>query len=173
MYYSSGNYDAFLHPRKTKDVDKKSAYIIGAGLAGLATAAFLVRDGYMNPDKIHILESSNISGGACDGSKHVYGYVMRGGREMDNHYECLWDLYKDIPSYENPEQTVLDYYYYLNKDDPNSTHCRATINCGQNAQTGYKFTLNKKAQKELLQLYLTQEKLLEDKKISDFFTDDF
>ena len=33
MYYSSGNYEAFAHPRKPKDADKKSAYIIGTGLA--------------------------------------------------------------------------------------------------------------------------------------------
>ena len=39
MYYSAGTYEAFAHPEKPKDVDKKSAYIIGTGLAGL-TAAF-------------------------------------------------------------------------------------------------------------------------------------
>lgn len=173
MYYSSGNYDAFLHPRKPKDVDKKSAYIIGAGLAGLSTAVFLLRDGQMDPKKIHILEKSKISGGACDGSKEIHGYVMRGGREMDNHFECMWDLYKDVPSYEDPTMTVLDYYYYLNKDDPNSSKCRATINRGENAQTKDKFTLNEKAQQELLKLYLTAEEFLEDKKISDFFSEDF
>ena len=173
MYYASGNYEAFVHPRKPKDVDNKSAYIIGAGLAGLATATYLVRDGQMKPENIHILESSKISGGACDGNKQVHGYFMRGGREMDNHFECMWDLYKDIPSYEDPSQTVLDYYYYLNKDDPNSSKCRATINCGQNAQTGDKFTLDDVAQNELLKLFLTKEELLEDKKISDFFSEHF
>ena len=44
MYYSSGTYEAFAHPEKPKDVDKKSAYIIGTGLAGLAAAFYLVRD---------------------------------------------------------------------------------------------------------------------------------
>ena len=29
------------------------------------------------------------------------GYVMRGGREMENHFECLWDLFRSIPSIEN------------------------------------------------------------------------
>ena len=28
MYYSSGNYEAFAHPEKPKDADKKSAYIV-------------------------------------------------------------------------------------------------------------------------------------------------
>ena len=35
MYYSAGTYESFAHPEKPKDVDKKSAYIIGTGLAGL------------------------------------------------------------------------------------------------------------------------------------------
>ena len=38
MYYSAGTYEAFAHPEKPKDVDKKSAYIIGTGLAGLTAA---------------------------------------------------------------------------------------------------------------------------------------
>ena len=42
MYYSSGNYESFAHPEKPKDVDKKSAYIIGTGLAGLSAAFYLV-----------------------------------------------------------------------------------------------------------------------------------
>ena len=29
MYYSAGTYESFAHPEKPKDVDKKSAYIIG------------------------------------------------------------------------------------------------------------------------------------------------
>ena len=33
MYYSSGNYEAFAHPRKPEGVDHKSAYLIGSGLA--------------------------------------------------------------------------------------------------------------------------------------------
>ena len=31
MYYSAGTYESFAHPEKPKDVDKKSAYIIGTG----------------------------------------------------------------------------------------------------------------------------------------------
>lgn len=32
MYYSAGTYESFAHPEKPKDVDKKSAYIIGTGI---------------------------------------------------------------------------------------------------------------------------------------------
>ena len=47
MYYSSGNYEAFAHPKKPEGVDHKSAYIVGAGLASLTAACYLVRDGQM------------------------------------------------------------------------------------------------------------------------------
>ena len=51
MYYSSGNYEAFAHPKKPEGVERKSAYIIGTGLAALTAACYLVRDGQM-PGKI-------------------------------------------------------------------------------------------------------------------------
>ena len=83
-----------LHVRKNrKALTTKSAYIVGSGLASLAAACFLVRDGQMPGDHIHILEAMDIAGGACDGIfDPTRGYVMRGGREMENHFECLWDL---------------------------------------------------------------------------------
>ena len=56
MYYSSGNYEAFARPKKPAGVDSKHAYIIGTGLAALSSACYLVRDGQMPGDHIHILE---------------------------------------------------------------------------------------------------------------------
>ena len=56
MYYSAGTYESFAHPEKPKDVDKKSAYIIGTGLAGLTAAFYLVRDGQMKGEHIHLLD---------------------------------------------------------------------------------------------------------------------
>ena len=90
MRYTNGNYEAFVHPRKPENVDQKSAYIIGAGLAGLATAVFLIRDGQMSGDRIHILEELPLSGGSLDGSFIPHdGFVVRGGREMENHFEFI------------------------------------------------------------------------------------
>ena len=48
MYYSSGNYEAFATPKKPKNVDQMSAYIVGSGLAALTAACYLVRDGRMD-----------------------------------------------------------------------------------------------------------------------------
>ena len=58
MYYSSGNYEAFAHPRKPEGVDHKSAYLIGSGLAALTAACYLVRDGQMKGERIHIFEKT-------------------------------------------------------------------------------------------------------------------
>lgn len=58
MYYSSGNYEAFLRPRKPEGADATSAYLVGAGLASLAAAAFLVRDAQVPGERITILEAS-------------------------------------------------------------------------------------------------------------------
>ena len=69
MYYSSGNYEAFARPKKPEGVDNKSAYIVGSGLAALTAACYLVRDGQMKGEHIHILEKGNLPGGACDGYK--------------------------------------------------------------------------------------------------------
>ena len=52
---------------------------------------------------------------------------------MDNHFECMWDLFRSIPSIETDGVSVLDEYYWLNKADPNYSFCRATEKQGQDA----------------------------------------
>ncbi len=174
MYYSAGTYESFAHPEKPEGVDKKSAYIIGTGLAGLSAAFYLVRDGQMKGEHIHLLEKLELAGGSCDGRRDVTkGFYMRGGREMDNHFECMWDMFRDVPSIENPEVSVLDEYYWLNKHDPNYSLCRASINRGENAHTDGKFALDKESALALSKLFMTPEKDLEDKKISEVLPESF
>lgn len=174
MYYSNGNYEAFARPKKPVDVDKKSAYLVGSGLASLAAACFLVRDGQMKGERIHILEEMSLAGGACDGIKDAQkGFIIRGGREMENHFECLWDLFHSIPSLETEGASVLDEYYWLNKEDPNYSLMRATVNRGEDAHTDGKFTLSDKASMEIIHLFMTRDEDLYDKTIEDVFTGDF
>ena len=174
MYYGSGTYEAFARPEKPEGVDKKSAYIIGTGLAGLSAAFYLVRDGQMKGEHIHLLEKLDLAGGSCDGRKDVTkGFYMRGGREMDNHFECMWDMFRSVPSIETPNVSVLDEYYWLNKHDPNYSLCRATINCGEDAHTDKMFKLDRKSALALSKLFITPEKELENKKISDVLPDSF
>lgn len=174
MRYTNGNYEAFARSRKPKDVEKKEAYIVGGGLAGLAAAVFLIRDGHMAGEKIHVLEELSLSGGSLDGKFIPHdGFVTRGGREMENHFECLWDLFRSIPSLEVEDASVLDEFYWLDHDDPNSSNCRIIHNRGQRAADDGEFTLSATAQKELTQLFMTSEDQLIGKKIEDVFGDEF
>ena len=173
MYYASGNYEAFARPKKPEGVDQKSAYIVGSGLAALTAACYLVRDGQMKGEHVHILEKEQLAGGACDGWKFEnVGYVMRGGREMDNHFEVMWDLFRSIPSIETEGVSVLDEYYWLNKEDPNYSLCRATVNRGEDAHTDGKFDISDKGAMEIMKLFFTPNEDLQDKRITDVFDDE-
>lgn len=173
MYYSSGNYEAFARPLKPEGVDHKSAYFIGTGLAALSAGCFLVRDAQMPGKNIHFFDRDPVAGGACDGWRYPeIGYVMRGGREMDNHFEVMWDLFRSIPSIETEGVSVLDEYYWLNKKDPNYSLCRVTENRGQDAHTDGRFGISDKGAMELMRLFFTPNEELEDKRITDVFDDE-
>ena len=173
IYYTNGNYEAFARPEKPAGIEEKSAYLVGSGLASLAAACFLVRDAKMPGKNIHILEAMDIAGGACDGiDDPTRGYVMRGGREMEDHFECLWDLFHSIPSLEVPGASVLDEYYWLNKHDPNYSLCRATERRGEDAHTDGKFGLSQKGSMEIMKLFFTKDEDLYDKTIEDVFDDE-
>lgn len=174
MRHTNGNYEAFAKSRKPDGIEEKSAYIVGAGLAGLAAAVFLIRDGHMEGKRIHIFEELSLSGGSLDGTFIPHdGFVTRGGREMENHFECLWDLFRSVPSLEVEDASVLDEFYWLDHDDPNSSNCRIIHNRGERADDDGQFTLSKKAQKELVELFMTSENQLIGKKIEDVFGDEF
>ncbi len=173
MYYSKGNYESLARPEKPQGVERKSAYLIGSGLASLAAAAFLIRDGQMDGKRIHILEKDPIAGGACDGYEYDNtGFVIRGGREVDNRYECLWDLFHSIPSLEEEGASVLDEFYWLNKHDPNSSLTRATVNRGEDAHTDGKFALSNEGMQEIMKLFFTPNEALYNKRISEIFSDE-
>ena len=92
MYYSSGNYEAFAHPKKPEGVDNKSAYLIGSGLAALTAACYLVRDGQMQGDHIHVFEKDPLPGGACDGYKYDIGYRSE-ERRVGKECRSRWSPY--------------------------------------------------------------------------------
>lgn len=173
MHYSSGNYEAFARPRKPAGVEDKKAWVIGSGLAGMAAALFMIRDGGMKGEAITILEQLNIPGGALDGIKYPEkGFVIRGGRELEDHMECLWDLLRSVPSLE-VDGSVLDEFYWLNRDDPNYSMRRVTEKQGVDAGTNFKFGLSAKAQKEVVGVFLATRKQMEDKRIDEVFSKDF
>ncbi len=174
MYYKSGNFEAFARPRKPKGVDEKSAYIVGSGIGSLAAAAFLIRDGQMDGSRITILEASKLPGGALDGIKHPSGgFMIRGDREQSDDMVCLWDLMRSIPSLEVENASVLDEFYWLQKDDPHRSLRRMTQNRGEAVPTDGKYTLSSQAQREMNLLSITRDEDLFDKKMNEVLGKDF
>ncbi len=117
-----------------KGIENKNAYLVGGGIASLASAAYLIRDGHLKGEQIHIFEKLRVLGGSMDGAGNAKdGYVARGGRELESYMECLWDLYGFIPSLTDPNRTVLDEFKALNIEEPIKSHCRLIENQGQKA----------------------------------------
>ena len=101
-----------------------------------------------------------------DGIKNPkLGYIIRGGREMEAHFETLWDLFRSIPSLEDENVSVLDEFYWLNKDDPSFSHTRIIENRGQQIPDDGKLTLTPRAIRELVDLAMTPEDKLQDVQI--------
>ena len=174
MYYSNGNYEAFAKPRKPHNVENKTAWFVGAGLASMSSAVFMIRDGQMCGEQITILERLRLPGGALDGIKEPEkGFVIRGGREMEDHMECLWDLFRTIPSLEVENASVLDEFYWLNKDDPNYSLCRVTVDRGQDAHTDKKFAMSPAAQKDIVKVFLATREEMANKRIDEVFSKEF
>ena len=90
--------------------EPRKAWIIGSGIAGLAAAFYMIRDGGMKGDDITILDSMHIEGGSLDGAGDPEkGYIIRGGREMNWNYDNLWDMFQDVQALELPKgYSVLD-----------------------------------------------------------------
>lgn len=106
-------------PRRSPGRESK-AYLIGGGIASLAAAAFMIRDGRLSGDNITILEAGSLLGGSLDGAGNPDdGYSLRGGRMLTtDNYECTWDLFKTIPSLDTPNKSVFDETVEFNERFP-------------------------------------------------------
>jgi oleate hydratase len=167
-----GNYQK-NHPRKPSGIENKKAYLVGGGIGSLAAAYYLITDGHMKGENITILEMKDIAGGALDGAGNAEeGYVIRGGREMEAHYECTWDMFSQIPSIKNPELSVLDEFRVINQFDPNESVCRVLHNQGERADSST-LGLSEKHVKQISKLFLATEKDLGRLTVEQFFDPSF
>ncbi len=66
-----------------KTTKATQVYIVGGGIAGLAAAAFAIRDAKVAGNHIHVFEVMDVAGGALDGCGTSDGYVARGARKYN------------------------------------------------------------------------------------------
>ena len=162
-----------IKPRKPEGIENKRAFLIGSGIASLAAAEYLMRDGHMQGNQITIFEQGNISGGALDGAGDPeHGFVARGGREMEAHYECLWDLYREVPSLEEEGRSVLDEFREINEIDPNFSKVRIIYNRGEKHRRT-DLGLHEKNVHELVKLLLAREEDLGRQTVEEYFDASF
>ena len=101
---------------KSENQKNSKVYLIGSGIASLASAVYLEKDTNVAAENIIVLEKDQIAGGALDGAGDPEkGFVVRGGRMHEMHYECYWELLSHIPSLEDPEVSVRDESYEFNE----------------------------------------------------------
>jgi oleate hydratase len=161
-------------PLPTEGIADRHAYIVGSGIAGLAAAFFLIRDGHMPGANITLLEALKVEGGALDGSGNAEeGYLIRGGREMDMTYQNFWDVFSEIPALELPAPfTVLDEYRIVNDADKNYSKARLLEKQGQ-LKDFSTMGLSKRRQIELVRLLLARKEDLDDITVEEWFSQDF
>jgi oleate hydratase len=158
----------------TPGIEKRHAYIVGTGIAGLSAAFFLIRDAHMPAQNITFLEAANIDGGALDGGGDAEdGYMVRGGREMEMTYQNFWDVFSEIPALELPQPfTVLDEFRIVNDGDKNWSKARLLEKQGQLKDSSI-MGLTKLQQLELIKLILARKEDLDDITVQQWFSEGF
>lgn len=88
-----------------------NVYLIGGGIASLAAAVFLIRDGDIPGHKITIFEQLEHLCGSLDGAGSPQeGYVIRGGRMLESKYVCTWDLFSSIPTLDESKTVTREIF---------------------------------------------------------------
>ncbi len=123
MYNGFGS--GLIHIYQMNDMNTK-AYLVGAGIASLASAVYLIMDSEIPPGNICILEESGEVGGSMDAHGSAdRGYTMRGGRMFDEEaYTCTYDLLSRIPGARDPSKTVKDEMFDFNEGIQSHSNCR-------------------------------------------------
>jgi oleate hydratase len=160
--------------RLTAEGDSTSArhsYLVGGGIASMAAAAFMIRDGGVRGDTITIIEELGTVGGSLDaaGSAHD-GYVMRGGRMLESKYVCTYGLFSSIPTLDKKE-TVTEEIKRWNDNLKTSSKSRL-IRDGK-AQTAPRFGLSERHILTIERLIIEPEALLGSTTIDEQFDASF
>lgn len=162
-----------INPLPPNNVETRNAYLIGGGIASLASAAFLIRDAHMPGKNIHVIEELDVVGGSMDGAGvPEKGYTARGGREIEEHFECFMELFSFIPSLKDKNRSVLDEFHELNVKEPIESHCRLVQNQGQKADFS-KLGLSKENAMQLAKLHMLTEDAIGNTTVEQFFDPSF
>ncbi len=147
----------------------RHAYIVGGGIAGLATAALLIRDGGLRGEHIVVLEQDDELGGSLDGAGDPQaGYVIRGGRMFEPHFACTYDLFASIPSPTDAAVSVTDEIHAFTRRTVGSSRSRLVT--GGHRIEAPPLGLSWRDKLDLGRLILAPERSLDDVTIEQYFS---
>lgn len=152
-----------------RPLPNRRAYLVGGGIASLAAAAFLVRDGGFQGSDIEIFEEAPILGGSLDGSGSAdLGYVVRGGRMFTYEaYTCTLALLDSIPSLADAAVSLKDEMLAFNTELRSDSHARLVA--GGRRLDASDLQLTRRDQLDLAKVMMTPEDALGTKCIEDLF----
>ncbi|WP_163832747.1 oleate hydratase [Spartinivicinus ruber] len=157
---------------KNNNPKNSKVYLVGSGIASLASAIYLIKDARVVGENIHILEQDEILGGALDGAGDPEnGFIIRGGRMHEEHFVCYWDLLSNIPSYDDPGVSVKDESFEFNSRYV--SHAQARLLKDGKRMDLSSFELSLKDQMELVKLTFASESSLDNIRIQDWFNKEF
>ncbi|HNX78117.1 MAG TPA: oleate hydratase [Candidatus Rifleibacterium sp.] len=151
-----------------------NAHIAGNGLAGLATAFYLVNDSQIEPRNITVYGSSAHDGGSLDAfdisaQNH---YFMRGFRMLESKvYSAFFSFISKIPLHEKTDKSLFDDFIEFNREVKTFSQSRL-IEAGQ-AIDARRFKLRFSDRVKILLLLAKSESAIEKLTISDFFSPAF
>ncbi len=151
--------------------DNAAFYLVGGGIASLAAAAFLIRDGDVPGHHITVIEESAAIGGSLDAAgTPETGYSMRGGRMLESKYLCTFGLFSSIPTLDESKSVTQEIFDW-NKTMKTSSKSRL-FRDGHRVDAP-KFGLSEKDILTLERLELEPEAMLGRSTIADQFDGSF
>lgn len=159
-----------------KDLNKtRKVYLVGGGIASLASAVYFIQEGHIPAKNIYIFEQQNCLGGSMDGSgDNINGFIAHGSRMFDKEaYACTYDLLSRVPYTNNPNMTLLDDFNKFNKETKFNRSVVRLV--GENAEKIdiLSFQLSKADQLALSGMVIEPEFKFYEKRISDCFAPEF
>lgn len=160
-------------PAPSDGLDRSAprVYLVGGGIASMAAAAFMIRDGDVFGQNITILEESGAIGGSLDGAgSPTAGYVLRGGRMLESKYLCTFDLFASIPTLDERETVTQE---ILRWNETMKTSSKARLVRDGRRQTAPEFGLRERHILTIERLVLEPEAMLGRSSIADQFEPTF
>lgn len=150
---------------------QRKVFLVGGGIASLAAAVYLVRDGHLPGTRIQVLEEAQLGGSLDASGAPDTGYSMRGSRMFGAAYVLMYQLLSSIPSLDDPDVSVAEDTLAFWREAPWETKARL-VEDGRIADAS-DFGLSDGNRVELVGLLFRPEASLGAKRIDECFDASF